>query len=420
MEQPKSWRATFSLLLSWKMAAMAAMGFSSGLPFYIIKDVLKAQMTEAQVSIETIGLSSALALPYTLKFLWSPPMDAYAPLGLGRRRGWIILAQVLLLGAIATLGLPSPESSLELLALAALAVSFFGATQDIALDAFRREFLKDEELGFGTGLWMNTWRLGMLVAVGGAFLSSDLGLDYRSIYLLLSLLMFVGIVTALLVPEPRVGVAPPTSLRESVVSPFVEFFQRPLALWILLFILFYKLGDSVAQTMAIPYLLGQGYSKSEYFVVVKGVGMVSLFGGVLLGGVLMARLGIGKCLWIFGLLQALSTALFSLIVLVRHEEDQGLRLGLLSGIVGFEFLSAGLGQAAYASYMAMQTNKRFTATQYSLLSSLMAVPATVVGASAGHMVAHLGWVGFYTVCALLAIPGMAILVKLLPGRGDKA
>ena len=395
---------------------MVGLGFSSGLPFYVVKDVLKAQLTEAQVSIETIGLTSALALPYTLKFLWAPPLDAYAPLGLGRRRGWMILAQVLLLLAIASLGLPSPTSSLELLALLALGVALFGATQDIALDAFRREFLRDEELGFGTGVWMNAWRLGMFVAVGGAFLSSDMGLNYRSIYVLLALLMIVGLMTTLLVPEPQTGAIRPGTLKESVVNPFVEFFQRPLALWVLLFILCYKLGDSVAQTMAIPYLLGQGYSKSEYFVVVKGVGMASLFGGVLFGGVLMVRLGLRKCLWFFGFLQAISTGLFALIALAS-KEDSALRLGLLSGVVGFEFLSAGMGQAAYASYMAMQTNKKFTATQYSLLSSLMAVPATVVGAFSGHMVSALGWIGFYVACALLALPGLVILSKLLPRQG---
>ena len=413
-----SWIGTLKLMLSPKMAAMFTLGFSSGFPFYIVKDVLKAQMTDAGVNIETIGLLSIVSLPYTLKFLWSPLMDAYAPPLFGRRRGWILAMQVLLLASIAAMGLFDAQESLHLIGAVALTIAFFGASQDIALDAFRREYLSEAELGFGTGVWMNAWRLGMYASVGGAFLASDLGLDYQSIYFALSLFMIIGIATTLLVPEPQTTAPRRPSFKDSVVAPFAEFFRRREALAILSFILLYKMGDSMAGAMNIPFILQQGYSKTEYLVIVKGIGMFGLFGGVLLGGTIMIRLGINKSLWIFGILQALSTACFALIVCFDHDSPDwdSLRHPLLTAIVGFEFLSAGMGQAAYASYMALQTDKRFTATQYALLSSLMAVPGSLAAAVTGYMVAALGWGGFYVSCALLALPGMLLLTKLAPWR----
>ena len=406
-------------MFSPRMAAMFALGFSSGFPFYIVKDVLKAQMTDADIDIETIGLFSAISLPYTLKFLWAPLIDAYAPVLFGRRRGWMIATQLLLLVSIAAMGLFDVRHSLSLAAATAMAIAFFGASQDIALDAFRREYLTEAELGFGTGVWMNAWRLGMYASVGGAFLAGDFGLGYRSIYFALSLFMLVGIVATLLVSEPQSPLRPPSSFKESVVSPFAEFFRRREALLVVSFILLYKMGDSMAAAMNIPFILKQGYSKTEYLVIVKGIGMIGLFGGVLLGGAVMIRLGINKSLWIFGILQALSTACFSLIVCFDHASSEwaSLRRPLLSAIVGFEFLASGMGQAAYASYMALQTDRRFSATQYALLSSIMAVPGSLAAAVTGYMVALLGWGGFYASCALLALPGMGLLVRLAPWRG---
>ena len=412
------WTTTLKLMLSPKMAAMFALGFSSGFPFYIVKDVLKAQMTDAGVNIETIGLFSAVSLPYTLKFLWSPLMDAYTPPLFGRRRGWMAAMQLLLLASIAAMGLFDAQNSLHLIGVTALAIAFFGASQDIALDAFRREYLDESELGFGTGVWMNAWRLGMYASVGGAFLASDFGFSYQGIYLILSLFMIVGIATTLIIEEPPASPYRPRSLKESVVAPFAEFLQRREALLVLSFILFYKMGDSMAAAMNIPFLLKQGYSKTEYLVIVKGIGMFGLFGGVLLGGAIMIRLGIEKSLWIFGVLQAVSTAFFAIIVCFDHASPEwdSIRLPLLGAVVGFEFLSSGMGQAAYASYMALQTDRRFTATQYALLSSLMAVPGSLAAAVTGFMVAALGWAGFYVTCALLALPGMLLLTRLAPWR----
>ena len=407
---------TVKVIFSWRMLAMFAFGIASGFPFYIVKDVLKAWMTDANVDLATIGLFSAVTMPYTLKFIWSPVMDRFVPPFLGRRRGWILMAPVALIGTIALLGQFDPNHALRWIAVVALCVSFFGASQDIALDAFRREYLSTEELGFGTGVWMNAWRLGMYVSVGVSFLAAGADVAWSTIHILLSLMMIGGIVTVLLVPEPKVDEPYPRTLQESVVEPFVEFFRRRGALLILLFILLYKIGDNMAGALNIPFILTQGFTKTEYFVIVKGIGMLCLFGGVLVGGAAMVRLGIARSLWIFGLLQAISTVFFATLVWVEHGTAfwEAYRHLLLTAIVGFEFLATGMGQAAYATYMAIQTNKRFTATQYALLTSLMAVPGTVAASVTGFMAEGLGWSGFYIACALAALPGMLLLFTIAP------
>ena len=400
-------KSTIKTFLSFKMLAMFTLGFASGFPFFIVREVLKAWLTDANIDLGTIGLFSAVALPYTWKFIWSPAMDGYTPPFLGRRRGWILITQLGLLFLIAGLGQFDPARSLKTMAVVAFCIAIFSASQDIALDAFRREYLTDDELGLGTGIWMNAWRFGMFAATGTAFfLADDIG--YPAVHLILSLMMGIGIITTLLVPEPKTGVPAPHSLEEAVVEPFREFFSRGGAWWVLTFILLYKIGDNMAGAMNIPFILKMGFSKKEYFVIVKGIGVLALFGGAFLGGLVMVRLKIANSLWVFGVLQAISTACFALLVIVGKNHI------VLTGIVTFEFFSTGLGQAAYASYMAVQTNKRFTATQYAMMTSLMAIPGTAAAAITGYMAEFLGWSGFYLTCALAALPGMLLLMKIAP------
>ncbi len=400
-------RSTIKIILSPKMLAMFTLGFASGFPFYIVRDVLKLWLTDANIDLGTIGLFSAVALPYTWKFVWSPVMDGVTPPFLGRRRAWMLMTQIGLLILIAVMGQLDPTKSLKMMAVVAFCIAIFSASQDIVLDAFRREYLTDEELGFGTGIWMNAWRFGMFASTGTAFLLSD-SIGYPNVHLVLSLMMGIGIITTLIVSEPDTGVAAPQTLQETVIEPFREFFSRGGAWWVLIFILLYKIGDNMAGAMNIPFILKMGFTKQEYFVIVKGIGMFALFGGAFLGGIVMIRLGIANSLWVFGILQAISTACFALLVVVGKNHV------LLTGIVTFEFLATGLGQAAYASYMAVQTNKRFTATQYAMMTSLMAIPGTVAAAITGYMAEYLGWSGFYIVCALVALPGMLLLIRIAP------
>jgi len=400
-------RSTIKTILSLKMLAMFTLGFASGFPFYVVRDVLKLWLTDANIDLGTIGLFSAVALPYTWKFIWSPAMDGYTPPFLGRRRGWMLLTQIGLLVLIAAMGQFDPTKSLTMMAVVAFCIALFSASQDIALDAFRREYLTDEELGLGTGIWMNAWRFGMFASTGTAFLLAD-DIGYPAVHLVLSLMMGIGIITTLLVSEPDTGVAAPQTLKEAVIEPFAEFFNRGGAWWVLAFILLYKVGDNMAGAMNIPYILKMGFTKQEYFVIVKGIGMLALFGGAFLGGIVMVRLGIANSLWVFGILQAISTACFALLMIVGKNHV------ILTGIVAFEFLATGMGQAAYATYMAVQTNKRFTATQYAMMTSLMAIPGTVAAAITGYMAEYLGWSGFYITCALVAVPGMLLLIRIAP------
>ncbi len=403
------------IMLSWKMLVMFFFGFSSGFPYYIIKDVLKFWMMDANVDIAKIGLFALVGMPYTLKFVWSPMMDGFIPPFLGRRRGWILMAQIGLMITIAFLGQFDPEQSLVWIAVFALCLNFFGASQDIALDAFRREYLTSKELGFGTGVWMNAWRLGTFVSVGLSVLA-DFNVTWQTIFFILTAVMGVGVITTLLVPEPVVEEGLPLNMKEVIIEPFVEFFQRRCAILILLFILLYKLGDNMASTMAIPYIMQMGFTKAQYFVIVKGVGMLGLFGGVLVGGSIMIRLGIAKSLYVFGVLQAISTAFFAVLNNIDHGSHFWIEYSqtLLGGIIAFEFFSTGLGQAAYATYMAIQTNKRFTATQYALLTSLMGVPSVFAASLTGYLSIYLGWNIFYYLCAFIAIPGILLLFKIAP------
>ncbi len=394
---------------------MFAFGFASGIPYYIIKGgVLSIWMSDAGVDITKIGLYSLVGLPYTIKFLWAPAMDGFTPTFLGRRKGWILIAQICLVIIIITLGQFNPAESLWWIALTALGVAFFGASQDIVLDAFRREYLNDEELGFGTGVWMNAFRVGGIACIGlTVFTDYDVG--WPSIHIMLSVLMLIGIITTFLVPEPKVKNKPIT-FSEAVVQPFIEFLSRDGAIMILLFILLYKIGDNMAGAMNIPFILKMNFTKAEYFVLVKGIGMAGLFGGVFVGGAIMIRLGLAKSLWIFGILQAISTAFFALLIIIDHDTQIWIlyRNHILGAIVGFELFATGLGQAAYATYMAKQTNKKFTATQYALLTSLMAVPGIFAASITGFIVEFVGWSNFYYICALIAIPGMLLLFKLAP------
>ncbi len=398
---------TLRTMFSFKMLAMFTLGFASGFPYYVVHEVLKAWLTDANIDLGTIGLFSAVAIPYTWKFVWSPVMDGVTPPFLGRRRGWMLISQIGIVVLIVLLGRLDPARSLAAMAVVAFSIAVFSATQDIALDAFRREYLTDEELGVGTGIWMNAWRVGMFASTGTAFLLAD-RIGYSNVHLILAAIMGVGIVTTLLVPEPDTGMTAPGSLKEAVVEPFKEFFSRAGVFWILSFILLYKIGDNMAGAMNIPFILKMGFTKQEYFVIVKGIGMLTLFGGVFLGGIIMIRLGIAKSLWLFGILQAVSTACFALLVIFGKNQF------LLTGIVAFEFLATGLGQAAYATFMAIKTNKRFTATQYALMTSLMAIPGTVAAAVTGYMAQYMGWPAFYITCALIAVPGMALLLKVAP------
>ena len=397
-------------VFSWRMLIVFLMGFSSGLPLLLIGSTLKAWMTDLTMDLTTIGFFSLVGLPYTLKFLWSPFLDRFTIPGIGRRRGWALTAQVALIASLAALAFADPRHATGMVGALAMLIAFLSASQDIVLDAYRREILSNEELGLGSSLFVNGYRLAMLFAGAFALYLAD-AMPWRSVYLIMAAAMLVGIATLLFSPEPRVDLPPPQSMREAVIGPFVDFFQRSGAWIVLAFILLYKVGDSMASEMTMPLYLHLGYTKTEIGVVVKGIAFWATIGGGVFGGVLMLKLGIFRSLWIFGALQAVSTLGFSLLAGV------GVNLPVLGAVIGFENLTGGMGTAAYAAYMASLTNKRFTATQYALLSSLMGVPRVVMGAPTGWMVKQMGWPAFFVFCAAIAIPGLLLLLRIAPWHG---
>ncbi|MDD2604479.1 MAG: AmpG family muropeptide MFS transporter [Desulfobacterales bacterium] len=400
-------RSGWTAVFSGRMLVSLLMGFACGLPLLLTITVLQAWMTEVGVDLSVIGLMALVGLPYTLKFLWAPIFDRYCPPFLGRRRGWLIMVQVCLIAAIAALGMTDPAARPWLVAVAALLVTFFSASQDILVDAYRREDLSDAELGLGASLYVNGYRLGMLLASGGGLILAD-HISFPGVYLLMAALMLPALATTLACREPPMTAGRPRTLAEAVIAPLQEYFQRRGALWILAFILLYKIGDSMASAMTIPFYLELGFSKTEIGAVVKLFGFWATIGGSLAGGLMMLRLGITRSLWIFGLLQALSTAGFAVLARIGPSAPW------LAGVIGFENLSGGMGTAAYVAYMASITHKKFTATQYALLSSLMGVPRVIAAAPTGFLADRLGWAPFFIACMLAALPGMLLLVKIAP------
>ena len=389
------------------MAAALLMGFACGLPLLLTLSVLQAWMKEEGVDLTVIGLMTLVGLPYTVKFLWAPILDRFTLPFLGRRRGWLLVAQLSLTAAIVGLGATDPGTNPAMVAFMAFLVTFFSASQDIVVDAYRREDLPDAELGLGSSLYVNGYRVGMLLASGGGLILAD-HMPFSMVYYIMAACMLPGVITTLLTPEPDTPSGTPQSMKEAVVNPLVEYFQRRGALWILAFVLFYKIGDTMASAMTTPFYLDIGFTKTQIGTVVKLFGFWATIAGGLLGGIAMLRLGINRSLWIFGFLQAVSTAGFAVLARI------GPNVGALSAVIAFENLSSGMGTAAYVAFMASITNKRFTATQYALLTSLMGIPRVVASAPTGFLAKHMGWEAFFIFCTLMAIPGMLLLLKFAP------
>jgi PAT family beta-lactamase induction signal transducer AmpG len=389
-------------LFSPRMLVAFLMGFACGVPLLLTSSVLQAWMTEQGVDLSVIGLYSLVGLPYTLKFLWAPVFDRYTVPFFGRRRGWMLIMQLILILALMALGLTDPGQTPWLVALAAFVVTFFSASQDIVIDAYRREDLTDKQLGLGSSLYVNGYRVGMLLAGSGGLILAD-HFSFSQVYMLMAASLLVGVVTTLLCREPPLTMGTPRSFREAILEPFVEYFSRDRALLLLLFILLYKIGDQMASTMTTPFYLALGFSKTQIGAVAKLFGFWSAIVGGLVGGAILLRIGIIRSLWIFGILQAVAILSFSALALMGNTV-----VGLAVAIV-LEQLTSGMGTSAYVAYMASLTNKRFTATQYALLSSCMGIPRVIIAAPAGWLAESMGWPLFFLGCTVAAVPGLLLL-----------
>jgi len=399
-------------LFSGRMLTLLGLGISSGLPLLLTGSTLKYWMKEASVDLTIIGIFALVGLPYTLKFIWAPLMDRYRPPFLGRRRGWIVITQAGVALGLCLLAGSNPLESPWSTAAAAFLVAFLAASQDIAIDAYRREILTDEEQGLGASLGVNGYRIGMLIAGGGALALAASPMPWQSVYFCMAGIMIVMMGITFLSPEPEAAASIPRTLTEAVVQPFVEYFQRPGSIEILIFILLYKIGDSMASDMFSPFYVDMGFEKLQIAAIAKGFGFGATIVGGLLGGIIMLKIGVFRSLWIFGILQAISTFGFSVQALYGNS------LTLLTGVIAFENLSSGMGTAAYAGYMAALCDRRYTATQYALLSSLMGVPRVFLGSSSGYLAKQMGWSSYFLFCTLIAIPGLLFLFRVK--RWEKA
>jgi len=402
------------ILFTRKMLACIFLGFSSGMPLFVLVSLVPAWLRDNGVDLATIGLFALVGLPYTWKFLWSPVMDRFKLPFLGRRRGWALLTQALLLVSIGLLGHFNPATSLQAIVWLVFAVALFSASQDIVIDAYRRELLADDELGTGTSFWINAYRLSGLVPGSLALILAD-HLPWSTVFWITAAFMLIGIVTTLLIKEESDDELAPHTLREAVIDPFVEFFSRDgikAGLAILAFLFLYKLGDNMATALATPFYLDMGYTKTEIGSVAKFAGLWAVLAGATIGGIVMLKVSINRALWMFGFVQLLTIAPYIWLSQAGHS-----LVGLFVVVSG-EYLAVGLGTVALTAFMARETSKAFTATQFALFSSLIAVPRTVANATTGFIVEAVGWTQFFVICALLAIPGMLMLLKVAPWNAE--
>lgn len=385
------------------MACVLLTGFSSGLPYALTGATLQAWLTKAGVNLSLIGVFAMVTLPYTLKFLWSPLMDRFVPPFLGRRRGWILISQAALVGGIAVMAVTG-VSDPWVIGVVALTVAFFSASQDIAVDAYRAEILRPDELGAGAGLYILGYRAGLITSGALAMILAD-HLSWNVVYLMMAGVMGLGIVTTILAPEPAVGVKAPPTLGQAVVLPFLEFLRRRGALEMLLFILIYKFDWAMVQAMMTPFMIRTGFTMTEIGAVTQGVGMAATIVGAMVGGAVITAIGIRRSLWAFGLLQGLAGILFTALALLGKD------YAVMVGAIVVENVCSGMATAAFAGFIMSLCNQRFTATQFALLTSLMAMGRMVAGVAAGWFADRVGWPTYFAVATVIMAPGLLLLLR---------
>ncbi|MFP9229160.1 muropeptide MFS transporter AmpG [Pectobacterium cacticida] len=383
---------------------MLLLGFASGLPLALTSGTLQAWMTVENIDLKTIGFFSLVGQAYVFKFLWSPLMDRYTPPFLGRRRGWLILSQLLLIVAIVGMGFMNPAHDLGWLAALAVLVAFCSASQDIVFDAYKTDLLPAEERGIGAATSVLGYRLAMLVSGGLALWMADRYLGWQATYWLMAGLMLIGVFATLLAPEPLNSQPAPRTIEQAIVAPLRDFFTRNNAWLILLLIVLYKLGDAFAISLTTTFLIrGVGFNAGDVGLVNKTLGLIATIIGAIYGGLLMQRLSLFRALMFFGLLQALSNAGYWLLAITAKN------LFTMATAVFLENLCGGMGTAAFVALLMTLCNKSFSATQFALLSALSAIGRVYVGPIAGWFVESYGWAWFYLFSIFAALPGLAIL-----------
>ncbi|MFW8566226.1 muropeptide transporter [Orrella sp. 11846] len=398
-------KTSLSVYMGRRVAPLLFLGFASGLPLALTGGTLQAWATVENVSLQEIGFLTLIGTAYTLKFLWAPLIDRYTPGFLGRRRGWILVTQILLAIGFILMGRLSPASALGSLALLAVFVAFLSATQDIAFDAYRTDVLEPRERGAGAALSVLGYRVAMLVSGGFALVLADQWVGWSNMYALMGVLMLFVALATFWAPDPQTPVSAPASLEKAITAPLIEFFKRPQAWTLLLLIVLYKLGDAFAGALSTTFLIrGAEFTASEVGAVNKILGLAATIFGALYGGALMARLGLYRSLLLFGLLQAVSNLGYWAIAVGPHS------IWLMAGAVALENVCGGMGTAAFVALLMGLCRREFSATQFALLSALSAVGRTyLAGPLTPPLVAWLDWPGFFLLTVLIALPGVILL-----------
>ncbi|HYA41427.1 MAG TPA: MFS transporter [Syntrophobacteraceae bacterium] len=396
-----------------RLLCLIGLSFSSGLPLALTRSTLQAWLVAEKVDLSIVGAFSLVGLPYALKVFWAPLMDRFSPPWLGKRRGWIVSIQVLLAAAILLLGRSSPAAFPALVGFAALVTAFLSASQDIAIDGYRADVLREKELGAGGATVVVGYRSALLVSGALALILSD-HVSWRMVYTLMAAIMLGNSFFTLAAPEPETKVVSPKSLKEAVVKPLTGYFKRSGAVEMLLFIMVYKLGCVLAGAMATPFLLNIGFSRSDVGLAYKVFGLLSTVAGAIAGGGIISRIGINRSLWVFGFLQAVAGFSFAALALI------GKSYPAMIASIGLENICGGMGDAALFAFMISLCEKRFTVTQYALLTSFMAVAAIVAGAPTGAAAQALGWPLFFSLSVLGGVPGIVLLARFAPWNGIKA
>lgn len=397
-------------ILNKRMLICIFTGFSSGLPLFVLYQLVPGWLRDEGVSLAEIGLFSLIGIPYVWKFIWSPFIDRYSLGSIGRRRSWMLLTQCSLLASIALFGFINPVMDIWSVAYLATAVAFFSASQDIVLDAYRRELLPDNELGLGNSIHVQAYRFSGLVPGSLGFILAD-HMSWQSVFMIVAAFMLIGVFLTLFIKEIDTEHSAPKSLKEAVVLPFKDFIQSSglkSACYILLFLVLYKLGDNMATALQTPFFIDMGFSKTEIGVIAKTSSMVAMTIGIIVGGIVMIKLSINRALWLFGFVQIASILGFAALAEIGHNNYA------LAFAMGFEYLGVGLGTAAFTAFIARTTNPAFAATQIALFTALAVLPRTFANATTGFIVEQIGWTNFYFLCTALAVPGMLMLLKVAP------
>lgn len=386
-----------------RLALMLGFGFAAGLPNPLTSSSLTAWLSSLNIDLATIGLFAFVRVPYNLKFLWAPLFDRFQLPFLSRRRGWILVTQVALIVAIGVMGTLDPRGAPWVLAAVALVVTFLAASQDIAVDAYRTDWLQPHQRASGTALYVAAYRAALIVAGAGALILSD-HVAWTTIYWIFAALMIVGLITTWIASPAPTDIPAPASFRDAVVEPFKEFIRRPNAGWLLVILMLYKVGDGVVSHFMIPFLEDVGFTPTDIGTIQKGLGLGATIVGAMLGGGFVAKWGLRRSLIVFGIAQTLANLGYVWIA------GSAKSYVTLTVVIGADHLLNGMGTAAFVAFLMSLCNPRFTAFQYALFSSLMTVPTRVITGGSGWVAEWLGWQGFFVATVLISVPAVALLV----------